>query len=57
MAKELNTRIQLKHGLAAKWTEKKPDLQSGEKHIETNTHKMKVADRTTNSTKQLNLRH
>lgn len=44
MAKELNTRIQLKHGLAAKWTEKNPVLLAGEMGIETDTLKMKVGD-------------
>ena len=48
MAKELNTRIQLKHGLAAKWTEKNPVLLAGEIGIETDTLKMKVGDGTTN---------
>lgn len=44
MAKELNTRIQLKHGLAASWTEKNPVLLAGEMGIETDTLKMKVGD-------------
>ena len=44
MAKELNTRIQLKHGLAAKWTERNPVLLAGEVGIETDTLKMKVGD-------------
>lgn len=44
MAKELNTRIQLKHGLAASWTEKNPVLLAGEVGIETDTLKMKVGD-------------
>ena len=44
MAKELNTRIQLKHGLAASWTEKNPVLLAGEIGIETDTLKMKVGD-------------
>lgn len=48
MAKELNTRIQLKHGLAAKWTERNPVLLAGEVGIETDTLKMKVGDGTTN---------
>ena len=48
MAKELNTRIQLKHGLAAKWTEKNPVLLAGEIGIETDTLKMKVGDGTSN---------
>ena len=48
MAKELNTRIQLKHGLAAKWTEKNPVLLAGELGIETDTLKMKVGDGTSN---------
>ena len=48
MAKELNTRIQLKHGLAAKWTEKNPVLLAGEIGIETDTLKMKVCDGTSN---------
>ena len=48
MAKELNTRIQLKHGLAASWTEKNPVLLAGEIGIETDTLKMKVGDGTTN---------
>ena len=47
MAK-LNTRIQLKHGLAASWTEKNPVLLAGEIGIETDTLKMKVGDGTTN---------
>ena len=46
MAKELNTRIQLKHGLAAKWTEKNPVLLAGEVGIETDTLKMKVGNGT-----------
>ena len=50
MAKELNTRIQLKHGLAAKWTERNPVLLAGEVGIETDTLKMKVGDGTTNWT-------
>lgn len=50
MAKELNTRIQLKHGLAASWTEKNPVLLAGEIGIETDTLKMKVGDGTTNWT-------
>ena len=48
MAKELNTRIQLKHGLAANWTEKNPVLLAGEMGIETDTLKMKVGDGTSN---------
>ena len=48
MAKELNTRIQLKHGLAAKWTERNPVLLAGEIGIETDTLKMKVGDGTSN---------
>lgn len=48
MAKELNTRIQLKHGLAAKWTEKNPVLLAGEIGIETDTLKMKVGDGASN---------
>ena len=48
MAKELNTRIQLKHGLAASWTERNPVLLAGEIGIETDTLKMKVGDGTTN---------
>lgn len=48
MAKELNTRIQLKHGLAAKWTERNPVLLAGEVGIETDTLKMKVGDGTSN---------
>ena len=48
MAKELNTRIQLKHGLAANWTEKNPVLLAGEIGIETDTLKMKVGDGTSN---------
>ena len=48
MAKELNTRIQLKHGLAASWTEKNPVLLAGEMGIETDTLKMKVGDGTSN---------
>ena len=47
MAK-LNTRIQLKHGLAANWTEKNPVLLAGEIGIETDTLKMKVGDGTSN---------
>ena len=47
MAK-LNTRIQLKHGLAASWTEKNPVLLAGEIGIETDTLKMKVGDGTSN---------
>ena len=43
MAK-LNTRIQLKHGLAANWTKKNPVLLAGEVGIETDTLKMKVGD-------------
>ena len=46
MAKELNTRIQLKHGLAAKWTERNPVLLAGEVGIETDTLKMKVGNGT-----------
>ena len=48
MAKELNTRIQLKHGLAASWTERNPVLLAGEIGIETDTLKMKVGDGTSN---------
>ena len=48
MAKELNTRIQLKHGLAASWTEKNPVLLAGEIGIETDTLKMKVGNGTSN---------
>ena len=48
MAKELNTRIQLKHGLAAKWTERNPVLLEGEIGIETDTLKMKVGNGTSN---------
>lgn len=48
MAKQLNTRIQLKHGLAASWTEKNPVLLAGEMGIETDTLKMKVGDGTSN---------
>ena len=48
MAKELNTRIQLKHGLAASWTKNNPVLLAGEIGIETDTLKMKVGDGTTN---------
>ena len=48
MAKELNTRIQLKHGLAANWTEKNPVLLAGEIGIETDTLKMKVGNGTSN---------
>ena len=44
MAKELNTRIQLKHGLAASWADKNPVLLAGEIGIETDTLKMKVGD-------------
>ena len=47
MAK-LNTRIQLKHGLAANWTKKNPVLLAGEMGIETDTLKMKVGDGTSN---------
>lgn len=47
MAK-LNTRIQLKHGLAASWTKKNPVLLAGEMGIETDTLKMKVGDGTSN---------
>ena len=43
MAK-LNTRIQLKHGLAASWADKNPVLLAGEVGIETDTLKMKVGD-------------
>ena len=46
MAKELNTRIQLKHGLAASWADKNPVLLAGEIGIETDTLKMKVGDGT-----------
>lgn len=46
MVKELNTRIQLKHGLASSWTEKNPVLLAGEMGIETDTLKMKVGDGT-----------
>lgn len=46
MAKELNTRIQLKHGLAASWTKNNPVLLAGEMGIETDTLKMKVGDGT-----------
>ena len=48
MAKELNTRIQLKHGLAASWTERNPVLLAGEIGIETDTLKMKVGDGASN---------
>ena len=48
MAKELNTRIQLKHGLAANWADKNPVLLAGEIGIETDTLKMKVGDGTSN---------
>ena len=48
MAKELNTRIQLKHGLAANWTKKNPVLLAGEMGIETDTLKMKVGDGASN---------
>ena len=48
MAKELNTRIQLKHGLAASWTKNNPVLLAGEIGIETDTLKMKVGDGTSN---------
>ena len=48
MAKELNTRIQLKHGLAASWDSKNPVLLAGEMGIETDTLKMKVGDGTSN---------
>ena len=48
MAKELNTRIQLKHGLAASWADKNPVLLAGEVGIETDTLKMKVGDGTSN---------
>ena len=48
MAKELNTRIQLKHGLAASWTKKNPVLLAGEMGIETDTLKMKVGDGASN---------
>ena len=48
MAKELNTRIQLKHGLAASWAEKNPVLLAGEIGIETDTLKMKVGDGASN---------
>lgn len=48
MAKELNTRIQLKHGLAASWDSKNPILLAGEMGIETDTLKMKVGDGTSN---------
>ena len=44
MAKQLNTRIQLKHGLAASWADKNPVLLAGEVGIETDTLKMKVGD-------------
>lgn len=47
MAK-LNTRIQLKHGLAASWADKNPVLLAGEVGIETDTLKMKVGDGTSN---------
>ena len=48
MAKELNTRIQLKHGLAANWTKNNPVLLAGEMGIETDTLKMKVGDGASN---------
>ena len=48
MAKELNTRIQLKHGLAASWADKNPVLLAGEIGIETDTLKMKVGNGTSN---------
>ena len=48
MAKELNTRIQLKHGLAASWTKSNPVLLAGEMGIETDTLKMKVGDGASN---------
>ena len=48
MAKKLNTRIQLKHGLAANWADKNPVLLAGEMGIETDTLKMKVGDGTSN---------
>ena len=47
MAK-LNTRIQLKHGLAASWADKNPVLLAGEIGIETDTLKMKVGNGTSN---------
>lgn len=45
--KTLNTKIQLRNGTAAEWTAKNPVLLKGEMGIETNTHKIKVGDGST----------
>ena len=45
--KTLNTKIQLRNGTAAEWTAKNPVLLKGEMGIETDTHKIKVGDGST----------
>ena len=45
--KTLNTKIQLRNGTAAEWTAKDPTLLKGEMGIETDTHKIKVGDGST----------
>ena len=45
--KTLNTKIQLRNGTAAEWTTKNPVLLKGEMGIETDTHKIKVGDGST----------
>ena len=45
--KTLNTKIQLRNGIAAEWTAKNPVLLKGEMGIEIDTHKIKVGDGST----------
>ncbi len=45
--KTLNTKIKLRNGTAAEWTAKNPVLLKGEMGIETDTHKIKVGDGST----------
>ena len=45
--KTLNTKIQLRNGTAAEWTAKNPVLLKGEMGVETDTHKIKVGDGST----------
>ena len=45
--KTLNTKIQLRNGTVAEWTAKNPVLLKGEMGIETDTHKIKVGDGST----------
>ena len=45
--KTLNTKIQLRNVTAAEWTAKNPVLLKGEMGIETDTHKIKVGDGST----------